>query len=330
MELFSLNAIKSAHWALNIALFSLFVTALLHLLLAKSEKSAVEEQDKKGTFPVFKDAEVIRAYWNYKATYKSLGILSFFRLIIYLAFMHSAINLISEHDGSPYFLSCSVALVLIKIGFLFYVLAAAGVAIIGWRDPSGANEQLQCWKSFLVTRLLGGKLEEISVIAMFIWLGLILYARVDASAYPHPPAGSMTCDPSNVSRSLPVDHVLFNAFLVVTSPLGLRGMRFEVAILLWVISVGFLIASMVRVGGNFDWMTASIYVIPLTLLFEHERFMRLSFQSIQLAEQRSEALVKVGSGLLLLFTDSVNGPQNLLTYHNIRVPNPYTWPILSL
>lgn len=280
---------NNIHWVLNWAVFFLFVCLLWHSRLKKSksnESCRVKDEHEKDIFPMF-DSDILMAYRDYKAKYKSLSLSSFVRVLVYLIFVHSLISTIDKrHDILS--IACSMALVFIKFIVIALILSSAIVAVLESRDLIRVSEQSQRLGKYLRENVLNGNLEELIAVSLVTWLGLCLYAQIDSSVLSIVQPNSC-----NQLPALPADHIMFNIFFIVGAPLGFRRMRFTVAISLWIIGVVFLIASLIRVGGNFEWFTVAVYFIPLTFIFEHERSTRLSFLHVQLAKQQSEILVEV-------------------------------------
>jgi signal transduction histidine kinase/CheY-like chemotaxis protein len=294
MNQYSIVTSSYFHWIVSGLLVFIYICFFFLFYRKKSDKSSLIDQHEKGIFPVFTDPDVIHAYRDYKITFKSLGPLSLPRSIVNIVFLQSLRKLSCGWSNSPLGINYSMVLVAIISFVIIYVSAAVTAAVIARLDPNSANERLQYWKKLLRSTLLNGILEEIIAVSAVVWCGLILYGRVGASALDA--EGPTSCVAALTSlNALPTGHIFFMAFLAISIPLSLRGIRFEVAILLLLICVVSVIAALNKIGRSVDFLSIALYIIPLTMIFEHERFMRLSFLNLKITEQRSEALIEVST-----------------------------------
>jgi hypothetical protein len=268
----------------------------------KGDRKSIAAQHAIGAFPVFSDPSVMLAYRNYKNNYKGIGFVSLPRMIASITFASCRLNIFSGFWDGPLFASTTLLATTAMCMFALYNLASSLVTYVNTKDPNGNNLPLQGWKKFCLNYFLNGNMDESLALIRVFCIGLSLYARVVAGACPEDTTflAIAQCNPMAASKGLPVDHVLFLSFLPIIMPLSLKGMRFEATIFVWFVSVGWIFASIHHMGGQLEIVTAVIVVVPLSVAFELERMLRLSFLNLELAEERTKAMLLVRL-LLLLF-----------------------------
>ena len=267
----------------------------------KGDRKSIAAQHATGAFPVFSDPSVMVAYRNYKNNYKGIGFVSLPRMIASITFASTRLNIFSGFWGGPLFATTAGLATLAMCMFALYILASSLVTYVNTKDPEGTNERLQGWKKFCLNYFLNGNMDESLALIRVVCIGLSLYARVVAGACPEntPFLDIAQCNPMAATRGLPVDHVLFLAFLPIIMPLSLKGMRFEATIFVWFVSVGWIFASILHLGGQLEAVTAIVIIVPLSVAFELERMLRLSFLNLELAEDRTKAMLLVRGWLSL-------------------------------
>jgi hypothetical protein len=237
----------------------------------------------------------MKGYRNYKKNYKGIGFIMLPRMVSGLSFTFSRLNILSGWWDGPYFaMSAGLAFFTLPM-FAIFMMSTTLVSYVNSKDPEKKDTNLQGWRTFIVNNLLNGAMEESIAVVRVMCVGLSLYARVVAGACPENASflALAQCNPMAASNGLPSDHVLFLAFLPITIPLAMKGLRLEVIIFIWFLCMGWILASIWHVGGQLEIVTAFLMIMPLSVVFEIERLLRLSFLNLELSEERTKAMLLV-------------------------------------